>query len=31
MSLNAIAKLVKSVDLGKLILMVLQGGIDRGK
>jgi hypothetical protein len=31
MSLNAIAKLINSVDLKKMILMGLQGGIDRGK
>jgi hypothetical protein len=31
MSLNAIAKVINSVDLRKVILMGLQGGIDRGE
>jgi hypothetical protein len=31
MPLNAIAKVIKSVDLGKVILMGLQGGVDRGE
>jgi hypothetical protein len=31
MSLNAIAKLINSVDKRKMILRRLQGGIDRGK
>jgi hypothetical protein len=31
MSLNAIPKLVNSNDLGKMILMGLQEGIDRGE
>jgi hypothetical protein len=31
MPLNAIAKLVNRVDLGKMILMALQEGVDRGK
>jgi hypothetical protein len=31
MSLNAIAKLVNSIDLRKMILMGLQEGVDRGK
>jgi hypothetical protein len=31
MSLNAIAKLVNDDDLIKMILMGLQGGVDRGE
>jgi hypothetical protein len=31
MSLNAIAKVIKSVDLKKVILMGLQEGVDRGE
>jgi hypothetical protein len=31
MSLNAIAKLVNRVEFGKLILIGLQEGVDRGK
>jgi hypothetical protein len=31
MLLNAIAKIVNRVDLIKMILMGLQGGVDRGK